>query len=126
MAKAQFAGGVLLFALSGLAIGYVLAAGFLTFRLTGQIEQINWFILFNHWSQIRAGDPQGFRIAQILMGAFTMAAILLSGHVLSERLTLFGRFHWQTTRELKKNGFFQPPGKGFVLAKMGEGLYDPE
>ncbi|KZZ65450.1 type IV secretory system conjugative DNA transfer family protein, partial [Sulfitobacter sp. HI0129] len=45
-----------------------------------------------------------------------MMSLAMSGSA----LTRFGYTHWQTRREMKRNGFFGAPGTGFVIGKLGK------
>lgn len=120
MPKVRMLGGVAFFALMGLAFAYVLATGYVTARMTGQAVQIDWSFLAENWRSLRASAPRDWTIVQIIFAACVLGMMLLASLVIHEGLTRFGQTHWQTRRELKRNGFFAKPGRGFVLAKDGK------
>lgn len=120
MPKVRMLGGVAFFALMGLAFAYVLASGYVTARMTGQAVQIDWSFLAENWRSLRASAPRDWTIIQIIFAVCVLGMMLLASLVIHEGLTRFGQTHWQTRRELKRNGFFAKPGRGFVLAKDGK------
>ncbi|WP_136652199.1 type IV secretory system conjugative DNA transfer family protein [Paracoccus aeridis] len=120
MPKVRMLGGVAFFALIGLAFAYVLATGYVTARMTGQAVQIDWSFLAENWRSLRASAPRDWTIVQIIFAGCVLGMMLLASLVIHEGLTRFGQTHWQTRRELKRNGFFAKPGRGFVLAKDGK------
>lgn len=120
MPKAKMFGGVAFFALMGVAFAYVLASGYVTARMTGQAIQIDWMFLVENWRGLRANAPRDWTVIQIIFVACVLGMMLLSSLVIHENLTRFGQTHWQSRRELKRNGFFAKPGSGFLLAKTGK------
>ena len=119
MPKIRMLGGVAFFALMGLAFAYVIASGYMTARMTGQAVQIDWTFLVENWRGLRARAPRDWTVIQIIFSACVLGMMLLSSFILHENLTRFGQTHWQSRRELKRNGFLSNPGSGFVLAKTG-------
>ena len=119
MNKLHLLGGVLLFALVATSLAYVVGTGFLSFRYGFNGEYLDWTWIATGYFAIKNNDPQAFRILNLIWGGFVILSLLFSAKVLTEKLTTFGRSHWQSRRELKANKFFQKPGRGFVVAKMG-------
>lgn len=120
MPKVRIFGGVVFFAFMGVAFAYVLASGYVTARMTGQAVNIDWTFLVENWRGLRASAPRDWSVVQIIFAACILGMMLLSSFVIHENLTRFGQTHWQTRRELRRNGFFSKPGSGFVLAKTGK------
>ena len=120
MPKIRMLGGVAFFALMGLAFAYVLASGYVTARMTGQAVRIDWTFLVENWRGLRASAPQDWTVVQVIFASCVLGMMLLSSLVIHESLTRFGQTHWQSRRELKRNGFFAKPGSGFILAKVGK------
>ena len=119
MHKLHLLGGVLLFALVGTSLAYVVGTGYLSFRYGFNGEYLDWTWIATGYFAIKNNDPQAFRILNLIWGGFIILSLLFSAKVLTEKLTTFGRSHWQSRRELRANKFFEKPGRGFVVAKMG-------
>lgn len=120
MDKGKIAIGIVLLTLVGAAIGYVVASAFLSFRTFGIRAEIDFFWIARHYFSLRTIRPDDFQLINFIVGGFAFAALLLSAVLSGSALTKFGRTHWQKANELKKNGFFNKPGSGFVLGKMGK------
>ncbi|AZY95562.1 type VI secretion protein (plasmid) [Paracoccus sp. Arc7-R13] len=119
MNKLHLLGGVLLFALVATSLAYVVGTGFLSFRYGFNGEYLDWTWIATGYFALKNNDPQAFRIINLIWGGFIILSLLFSAKVLTEKLTTFGRSHWQSRRELRANKFFEKPGRGFVVAKMG-------
>ena len=119
MVKGKMFGGVALFAVMGAAFAYIVASGYLNYRISGQAARIDWSLLFDNWRVVRASYPRDWSIIQIIFAACTLGMLLLASLLVHEGLTRFGQTHWQSQSELKRNGFYEEPGRGFVLAKTG-------
>ena len=103
-----------------LAMGYVIATAFLTFRDYGIKAEIDFFWLAQNYFGLRDFRPNDFRLANLIIGGFGLAGLLLSAVLSGSALTRFGRTHWQKASEMRKNGFFGKPGTGFIVGKMGK------
>lgn len=113
------AGGVV-FAVFGAALGYVAASVYLTIRLGGSLDRIDFAFLARNLVPLYGQAPQEFWTAAVLLGGGLLAPVgMMTMLALNERLTTFGVTHWQTRREIRRNGFLTEPGHGFVLAKLG-------
>ncbi len=119
MGKGRIIAGVLSFAVLGAVLGYVLASAYLAFRWQGMGAEIDFLRLARSYGDIRAARPDEARIVHIIIGICAAAGLLLSAVLMNEALTRFGRTHWQTLSEMKRNGFFGKTGHGFILGKMG-------
>lgn len=119
MDKGKIAGGILSLTLVGLAIGYVVATGYLILRYGLSTERIDFILLAREYRALGATAPRDFLWVNLILAGFGVAALLLSVTLLGEALTKFGTTHWQTKAEMKRNGFFAKPGGGFLLGKLG-------
>lgn len=119
MDKGKIAGGILSLTLIGLAIGYVVATGYLTIRYGLSTQAFDITLLAREYRALGATAPKDFLWVNLILAGFGVAALLLSVTLLGEALTKFGTTHWQTRAEMKRNGFFAKPGGGFLLGKLG-------
>jgi len=120
MGKGRLALGVVLVTLVAIAIGYVIASAVLTFRDLGFQAEIDFFYIAQNYRAIGAVRPDDFRLINLIMGAAGVVGLMMSLAMSGSALTRFGYTHWQTRREMKKNGFFGKPGTGFVIGKLGK------
>ncbi|MEO0524795.1 MAG: type IV secretory system conjugative DNA transfer family protein, partial [Pseudomonadota bacterium] len=102
------------------AIGYVIASAVLTFRDLGFQGEIDFFYIAENYLAFRTARPDDFRLVNLIMGGAGVAGLLMSLAMSGSALTRFGYTHWQTRREMKRNGFFGAPGTGFVIGKLGK------
>ena len=119
MDRGKIIGGVLSLVLVGLAMGYVVATGFLIFRYGLSATHFDVTLLAREYRSLGAIAPRDFLWVNLILAGFGVAALMLSVTLLGEALTRFGTTHWQTRVEMKRNGFFAKPGGGFLLGKMG-------
>jgi type IV secretion system protein VirD4 len=119
MDKGKIAGGILSLTLVGLAIGYVVATGYLTLRYGLRTDAFDVTLLAREYSALGASAPRDFLWVNLILAGFGIAALMLSVTLLGDALTRFGTTHWQTQSEMKRNGFFAKPGGGFLLGKLG-------
>ncbi len=120
MGKGQLAVGVVLVTLVAMAIGYVIASAVLTFRDVGFQAEIDFFYVARNYLAVRAARPDDFRLINLIVGGAGVAGLLMSLAMSGSALTRFGYTHWQTRREMKRNGFFGAPGTGFIIGKLGK------
>ena len=116
----RLAVGVMLVTLTAAAIGYVIASAVLTFRDLGFQADIDFFYIAENYLAFRTARPDDFRLVNLIMGGAGVAGLLMSLAMSGSALTRFGYTHWQTRREMKRNGFFGAPGTGFVIGKLGK------
>ncbi|MEO1602808.1 MAG: type IV secretory system conjugative DNA transfer family protein, partial [Pseudomonadota bacterium] len=116
----RLAVGVLLVTLTAMAIGYVIASAVLTFRDLGVQAEIDFFYIAENYLAFRTARPDDFRLINLIMGGAGVAGLLMSLAMSGSALTRFGYTHWQTRREMKRNGFFGAAGTGFVIGKLGK------
>ena len=119
MDKGKIAGGILSLTLVGLAIGYVVATGYLTIRYGLSTQAFDITLLAREYRALGATAPRDFLWVNLILAGFGVAALMLSVTLLGDALTRFGTTHWQTRGEMKRNGFFAKPGGGFLLGKLG-------
>lgn len=117
MIKLRLLGGVLFFALISVGFAYILGTGFLSFWRGHMGQSLDWLALVREYPGIRHRDPHAFLI--LSLGGCLVLSLLFSAKVLTEGLTTYGRAHWQGMLELRRNGFFDKPGGGFIVAKAG-------
>ncbi len=120
MGKTRLAIGVVLVTLVAIAIGYVTASAVLTYRDIGFGAEIDFFFIAKNYWSLRAFRPDDFQLINLIMGGAGVAGLLMSLAMSGSALTRFGYTHWQTRREMKRNGFFGKPGTGFVIGKLGK------
>ena len=119
MDKGKIAGGILSLTLVGLAIGYVVATGYLILRYGLRADAFDVTLLAREYRALGLTAPKDFLWVNLILAGFGVAAFMLSITLLGEALTKFGTTHWQTKTEMKRNGFFAKPGGGFLLGKLG-------
>jgi len=120
MGKGRLAIGVFSITLVAIAIGYVLASAVLTFKDMGFVAEIDFSYIAENYLAIRDIRPDDFRLINLIMGGAGVAGLMMSLAMSGSALTRFGTTHWQTRREMKRNGFFGKPGTGFVIGKLGK------
>ncbi|MGR3512144.1 MAG: type IV secretory system conjugative DNA transfer family protein [Paracoccaceae bacterium] len=116
----RLAVGIVLVTIVAFAIGYVIASAVMTFRDMGFQADIDFFYIAENYLAIRAARPDDFRLINLIMSGAGVAGLLMSLAMSGSALTRFGYTHWQTRREMKRNGFFGKPGTGFVIGKLGK------
>ena len=119
MDKGKIASGILSLTLVGLAIGYVVATGYLILRYGLSTQHFDITLLAREYRALGATAPKDFLWVNLILAGFGVAALLLSVTLLGEALTKFGTTHWQTRAEMKRNGFFAKPFCCFLLGKLG-------
>ncbi len=120
LGRRRLAIGVVLVTLVAIAIGYVIASAVLTFRDLGFQANIDFLYIAENYLAFREVRPDDFRLINLIMGGAGILGLLMSLAMSGSALTRFGYTHWQTRREMKRNGFFGPPGTGFVIGKLGK------
>lgn len=120
MDRARLATGVVLVTLVAVAMGYVVASAVLSYRGLGFQAEIDFAYIAENYFSIRNARPDDFRLINLIMGGAGVAGLLMSLALSGSALTRFGVTHWQTRREMKRNGFFGTPGTGFVIGKLGK------
>ena len=112
--------GALLVTLVSMAIGYVIASAVVSFRTYGLQAEIDFSYIARNYLALRSARPEEFRLITLLIGGAGVLGLLMSLAMSGSLLTRFGDTHWQTRREMKRNGFFGMPGTGFVIGKLGK------
>ncbi|TQM89601.1 type IV secretory system conjugative DNA transfer family protein [Roseinatronobacter monicus] len=121
MGKGKLFIGIALFALLGVALGYIIATGYINVKIYGfaAAQSVDWTLLWDQRDALRLHHSNAWQVIQFIFLFSILGAMLAGSFLVHEGLTRFGETHWQTKRELKKNGFFEKPGQGFLLGKMG-------
>ncbi|NND43099.1 MAG: type IV secretory system conjugative DNA transfer family protein [Silicimonas sp.] len=119
MGKARIAIGVLLVTLVAAAMGYTIASAVLTFKDLGFGADVDFAYIAQHYLAIRDRRPDDFQLINLIIAGCAVAGLMLSIAMSGSALTRFGQTHWQKRGEMKANGFFGPPGTGFILGKLG-------
>ena len=120
MDKGKIAVGIFLLTILSLVMGYVVATAFLTFRDYGIRADLDFFWLAQNYLEMRTYRPEDFRLVNLIVGGFGLAGLLLSAVLSGNALTKFGRTQWQKPAHMRKNSFFNKPGSGFILGKLGK------
>ena len=107
------------FALLGAAAGLVLAAAWINVARHGLGAQIDLWGILRDLPGLWERRPQEFRTAMTITGAVALAGAFFGAVMTSVPLTRYGRTRWQTRRDLARNGFFERPGQGFLLGRIG-------
>ncbi|EPX76505.1 putative VirD4 protein [Litoreibacter arenae DSM 19593] len=111
---------MVLVSLIAITIGYVIASAVLTFRDLGFQADIDFYYIAENYLAFRNARPDDFRLINLIMCGAGVVGFLMSLAMSGSALTRFGYTHWQTRREMKRNGFFGDPGTGFVIGKLGK------
>ncbi|UWR24644.1 type IV secretory system conjugative DNA transfer family protein [Sulfitobacter sp. S190] len=120
MGRGRIAVGVVLVTLVAIAMGYVIASAVLTFRDLGFQADIDFAYIAQNYIAIREVRPEDFRLVNFITGGAGVAGLMIAIALSGSALTRFGQTHWQTRREMKRNGFFGAPGTGFIIGKLGK------
>lgn len=116
--RLRMAGGVTIIAGTMAAIGYVVAS-IVAYVWFGHSEQDLTWIARNYMALKEQYNDRWVIFNVIILGFFC-AGLLLSGRVLTEKLTEFGTTRWMSEKEMEKKKFFGDARAGFVLAKTGD------
>ncbi|WP_299720540.1 type IV secretory system conjugative DNA transfer family protein [uncultured Tateyamaria sp.] len=120
MDKGKIAAGIFLLTAVFVAIGYVVATAFLTFRDYGMNAELDFIWLAENYTGLQRFRPDDFRLVNLIVGGFGVTGLLLSAVLSGNALTKFGRTQWQRAQHMRKNGFFSKPGTGFIIGKLGK------
>lgn len=120
MGRTRVAVGVVLVTLLAIGMGYALASAVLTFKDLGFQSEIDFTYIAENYTALRAMRPDDFQLVNLIMGGAGVAGLMMSLAMSGSALTRYGYTHWQTRREMKRNGFFGNPGTGFIIGKLGK------
>ena len=120
MGRTRLAVGVVLVTLVAIGMGYALASAVLTFKDLGFQSEIDFTYIAENYTALRAIRPDDFQLVNLIMGGAGVTGLMMSLAMSGSALTRFGYTHWQTRREMKRNGFFGSPGTGFIIGKLGK------
>ena len=107
--------------IAGAIVGLMFGGLWLQWQLGANLNTGNPFILVTDFPGFGALRHDPWRTAYLIVlgGALVLA---LAGVVFSvtHRLTTYGKAHFQTKGEVKRNGLAQPVGSGLVFGKFGK------
>ena len=107
--------------IAGAFVGLMIGGLWLQWQLGANINAGHPFVLVTDFPGLRAVRQDPWRTAYliVLAGALVLALVALV-FSFSHRLTTYGKSHFQTRREVRKNGLLQPVGSGLVFGKFGK------
>lgn len=119
MSKYRPLAGLVIVVLTFVSIGYVIANSYLIARIFGfaQLSSPDFGFLLGNWSGLRLHRPDDFKVSMIIIGISGVLGLYVGAILAGEALTRFGQTRWQTSVDLKANGFFGAGGRSFLLAK---------
>lgn len=105
----------------GAFVGLMIGGLWLQWHLGTNPNTGHPFVLITDFPGLRAARQDPWRSAYgiVLAGAVLLALLALLFSV-THRLTTYGTAHFQTRREVRRNGLLQPPGAGLVFGKFGK------
>ncbi len=107
--------------IAGAFVGLMIGGLWLQWRSGADPNAGHPFVLLTDFPGLRAAGREPWRSAYgiVLAGAVLMGGV---GAVLSvsRRLTTYGKAHFQSRREVRRNGLAQPLGAGLVFGKFGQ------
>lgn len=106
---------------AGAFVGLMIGGLWLQWHLGTNPNTGHPFVLITDFPGLRAARQDPWRSAYgiVLAGAVLLALLALLFSV-THRLTTYGTAHFQTRREIRRNGLLQPPGAGLVFGKFGK------
>lgn len=107
--------------IAGAFVGLMIGGLWLQWQLGANINAGHPFVLVTDFPGFRAVRQDPWRTAYliVLAGAALLALVALV-FSFTHRLTTYGKSHFQTRREVRKNGLSQPMGSGLVFGKFGK------
>ena len=106
--------------LAGAVIGLMIGGLWLQWQLGSNVNTANPLVLLTDFPGFRTALTDPWRTAYLIVlaaaAAFALAALVFT---FTHQLTTYGQSHFQTKREIRKNGLLQPMGTGLVFAKFG-------
>ena len=107
--------------LIGLLAGLLVASIYVTLSLGRQLSSLDPFLIVTGFPGWRALGAQPWQTGWLI--ALSGAALALIGSIgfnLASRLTTYGESRFQSPGEMKRNGFCEPLGRGYVFARLGK------
>lgn len=107
--------------IAGAFVGLMIGGLWLQWQLGANVNAGNPFVLVTDFPGFPAVRQDPWRTAYliVLAGAALLALVALV-FSFTNRLTTYGKSHFQTRREVRKNGLLQPVGSGLVFGKYGK------
>ncbi|MFP5407441.1 MAG: type IV secretory system conjugative DNA transfer family protein, partial [Gammaproteobacteria bacterium] len=93
----------------------------LHWQMGGDMNAGHPFVLITDFPGLRAVARDPWRSAYLIVASGAVVLSLLAvAFTLTHRLTTYGTAHFQTRREIRRNGLLQPVGAGLVFGKFGK------
>lgn len=107
--------------IAGAIVGVMFGGLWLQWQLGANLNTGNPFVLVTDFPGFRALRQDPWRTAYlIVLGAALVLALAGVVFSVTHRLTTYGKAHFQTKGEVKRNGLAQPVGSGLVFGKFGK------
>ncbi len=105
----------------GAAIGLMLGGLWVQHRLGASVANADMFFLVKEFPGWSHSMIQPWRTGYQIAGAALLATVLFTLALsLTHRLTQYGKAHFQSASEIRKNGLLQRIGGGLVFARMSK------
>ncbi|WP_299911368.1 type IV secretory system conjugative DNA transfer family protein [uncultured Paracoccus sp.] len=106
--------------ISGVIIGLMLGGMWVQHQLGANAASADMFILVKQFPGLSRSMTQpwfgGYQIAGVALIATVLFTLALS---ITQKLTQYGKAHFQSPTEIRKNGLLQKIGGGLVFARLG-------
>jgi len=107
--------------IAGAFVGLMFGGLWLQWQLGANLNTGNPFVLVTDFPGFGALRQDPWRTAYlIVLGGALVLALVAVVFSITHRLTTYGKAHFQTKSEVKKNGLAQPLGSGLVFGKFGK------
>ena len=103
----------------GSIVGMLVGGMWMHWHLGHDVNAANPFILLSEYPGYRAALTDPWRKAYAVVLVFALAFALLALVVsLGHKLTQYGKAHFQSRAEMRRNGLLKPVGSGLVYGKL--------
>ncbi|SDL76793.1 type IV secretion system protein VirD4 [Paracoccus chinensis] len=107
--------------IAGALVGLMIGGLWLQWQLGANLNTGHPFVLVTDFPGVRALRQDPWRTAYlIVLGAALVLALAGVVFSVTHRLTTYGKAHFQTKGEVRRNGLAQPVGSGLVFGKFGK------
>ncbi|MBM3604531.1 type IV secretory system conjugative DNA transfer family protein [Paracoccus sp. SSK6] len=106
---------------AGALVGLMIGGLWLHWQLGANMNAGHPFVLITDFPGLRMAGQDPWRSAYgIVLAGAVLLSLLAVAFTLTHRLTTYGTAHFQTRREIRRNGLLQPVGAGLVFGKFGK------
>ncbi|NAZ17954.1 type IV secretory system conjugative DNA transfer family protein, partial [Glutamicibacter soli] len=106
--------------ISGAIIGLMLGGMWVQHRLGANAASADMFILVKQFPGLSRSMTQPWLAGYQIAGAALVATVLFTLALsFTQKLTQYGKAHFQSSAEIRKNGLLQTIGGGLVFARLG-------